>query len=273
MATSEDDQLRILKPKRTKERSNVTRFVASINALEDSSPVDDYEYYHERLRETLDKLIVLDDTIQDRLSDEEFDADVTKCEEYVDSAKRALQRASKKTDQRLVTSTSSLSINQPVTPPGSTIITPSVKLPTIKLEPFSGDIETWSRFWEQFQSSVDQNPTVSVIDKHVFLRGYLEGEARRLVDGIAVTADTYSETKRILQSKYGDKNRIIQSHLDFLENLKPIRCDTVNNLNDMIIECQRRLQALKAGGEDSDSDGRILAPKIMRAFSEDICRR
>ena len=117
MATSEDDQLRILKRKRTKERSNVTRFVASINALEDSSPVDDYEYYHERLRETLDKLIVLDDTIQDRLSDEEFDADVAKCEEYVDSAKRALQRASKKTDQRLVTSTSSLSIDQPGTPP------------------------------------------------------------------------------------------------------------------------------------------------------------
>jgi len=32
----------------------------------------------------------------------------------------------------------------------------------------------------------------------VFLRSYLEGEPKMLVEGIAVVADTYEETKRIL---------------------------------------------------------------------------
>jgi len=96
------------------------------------------------------------------------------------------------------------------------------KLPTIKLEPFSGDIEPWPRLWEQFQSSVDTNHFVSRTNKHAFLRGYLEGEPKHLVDGIAVTAEIYRETKRILHAKYGDKNRIIQAHLDYLEDLKPI---------------------------------------------------
>jgi len=46
-----------------------------------------------------------------------------------------------------------------------------------------------------------------------------------------VTAETYEETKRILHTKYGDKNRIIQAHLDYLEDLKPIRSATPELLN------------------------------------------
>ena len=85
-----------------------------------------------------------------------------------------------------------------------TPIAPTNKLPTIKLEPFSGDIESWPRFWGQFQSFVDTNPSVSRINKHVFLTGYLEREPKHLVDGIAVTAETYEDTKRILHANYGD---------------------------------------------------------------------
>jgi hypothetical protein len=68
-------------------------------------------------------------------------------------------------------------------------------LPTLKLETFAKNIETWSRFWEQFESSVDKNESVSNINKHVFLSGYLEGEPKRLVDGIAVTEETYEKNK------------------------------------------------------------------------------
>jgi len=64
-------------------------------------------------------------------------------------------------------------------------------------------------------------PNLSTINKYVFLRGYLEGEPKMLVDGSAVTANTYEETKKILLARYGDTNCIIQSHLDFLESLPP----------------------------------------------------
>jgi hypothetical protein len=49
-------------------------------------------------------------------------------------------------------------------------------------------VETWARFWEQFESTIDKDPTLSAVNKYVFLRGYLEGEPKMLVDGIAVTA-------------------------------------------------------------------------------------
>ena len=75
---------------------------------------------------------------------------------------------------------------------------------------------------EQFQSSVDHNPSINTINKHVFLREYLESEPRDLVEGIIVTADAYEETKHILIARYSDKNCIIQAHLDYLEALRPI---------------------------------------------------
>jgi hypothetical protein len=98
-----------------------------------------------------------------------------------------------------------------------------VKLPPIKFEPFAGDVEKRVRFWEQFQSSIDKDPTLSTVNKHVFLRGYLESEPKMLVDGIAVTASAYDDTKKILHDRYGDKNRLIQAHLDYLEEVTAIR--------------------------------------------------
>jgi hypothetical protein len=69
--------------------------------------------------------------------------------------------------------------------------------------------------WEQFRSPIDEDASLSNINKHVFLRGYLEGEPKMLVDGIAVTANTNEETKNILLARYGDIKHIIQAHLDF----------------------------------------------------------
>ncbi|GFT51369.1 integrase catalytic domain-containing protein [Nephila pilipes] len=79
--------------------------------------------------------------------------------------------------------------------------------------------------------------------------------------------------KKLLEDKYGNKDRIIQSHLDYLENLKPVQDPSPMELNDLYIECNRRLQALNALGENTEAYGRILAPKIIRAFPTEICCR
>jgi hypothetical protein len=74
----------------------------------------------------------------------------------------------------------------------------------------------------KLDDTIHDSLTDEEYDKHVFLRCNLEGKPKRLVEGIAVMADKYEETKRIFLSRYGDKNRIIQAHLDYLENAQPI---------------------------------------------------
>jgi hypothetical protein len=78
--------------------------------------------------------------------------------------------------------------------------THSVKLPR-KLEPSAGDVEMLSRYWEQFESSIVKDLTLPTINKHVFLRDYLESEPKMPLDGIAVTSTTYDETKQIFHTR------------------------------------------------------------------------
>ena len=194
------DNLTILKRKRAILRSNITKFVTDINDTMEGTTPDDLEHFGNRLQETLDQLTSLDDAIHGSLNDVEYATDVETCEVYIDSAKRAPYKAARAIDSRLSASMSTTRLAT-TTLPTHTTIAPTIKLQTIKFETFSGDIESWPRFWEQFQSSVDTNPSVSQINKHVFLRDYLEGETKHLVDGIAVTAETYEEIKRILHTK------------------------------------------------------------------------
>ena len=270
-----DVELRKLKRKRTTERTKATQFTTAINESTENTPLDDYEHYRGRLQEMLDQLVRLDDAIQDLLEDHEYTVDVETCEEYIDSAKRAFLKADQEIGRRLDSSAANLRVPELSSAQMSArpTVTHSVKLPPIKLEPFAGDVETWARFWEQFKSSIDKDPTLSTMNKHVFLRGYLEGEPKMLVDGIAVTASAYEDTKKILHNRYGDKNRIIQAHLDYLEEVAPIRFASAEALNTTYIECNRHIQALRALGEDVKAYGRVLAPKILRAFPDDICRR
>jgi hypothetical protein len=123
------------------------------------------------------------------LNDEVYAIDVEACEVYIDSAKRAIYRATRTIDSNLSDSMSSMSLTStPLAP--YTPIAPTIKLPTINLEPFPGDIVSWPRFWEQFHSFVYTNPSASRINKHVFLKSYFEGDPNHLVDGIAVSAET-----------------------------------------------------------------------------------
>ena len=265
------EKLKKLKRKRTTQRAHATRFMSVINAFDDSTNIEEIEHYRDHLQEILQNLITLDESIHDLLEDEEYAVDAEKCEELVDSAKRAVRKADVIIKVKLEAAPRAKSKLQ-ITHPQPTLIQ-EIKLPTIKLEPCAGNIETWSRFWEQFESSVDKNQSVSTINKHVFLRGYLEGEPKRLVDGIAVTEGTYEQTKKILQARYGNKNRIIQAHLDYSEDMGPAQSDSPDALNSTYVECHRRIQALKALGENIDVYGRVLAPKLLGAFPADICQR
>ena len=59
-----------------------------------------------------------------------------------------------------------------------------VKLPTIPIVKFNGDILKWPAFWDSFTSTVDNDETLSKVDKFNHLMGALEGEARDSVVGL-----------------------------------------------------------------------------------------
>ena len=126
-------EIKKLKRKRITERAKATRFISTINEFTGHTSLDDYEHYRGRLQETLDQLVRLDDFIQDLLEDSEYTADVEVCEEYIDSAKRAILKANQEIGRRLAFSAASLRISElPSAPTARPPSAHSVKLPPTK---------------------------------------------------------------------------------------------------------------------------------------------
>jgi hypothetical protein len=171
MAEGTGDILHSLQRIRGRERANATCFTTMLEGFDDSTPLDELEHYRGRLQETLGRLLSLDDAIHDILPDKEYKKDADICEEYIDKTKRA--RASRRIDNSLSASAGRLNLGGPAqqtVPAPAGRITHSVKLPVIKVDTFKGDVETWARFWEQFRSSIDEDTSLSTIDKRVFAR-------------------------------------------------------------------------------------------------------
>ena len=78
----------------------------------------------------------------------------------MDGAKRAVRKADRVVKDKREENAPGTAGKAQTTHSQTTVIQ-EIKLPAIKLEPFAGNIETWSRFLEQFESSVDKNQSVS----------------------------------------------------------------------------------------------------------------
>ena len=167
MATGSPDILHNLMRRRSRERANATRFSTFLKGYEDSTPLEYFEHYCGRVKETLHRFVSLDNSIHERLLDKEYEEDITSCEEYMDKTKRTIQKPSRRIDDSMDVSTTRLSIDgltQRSVPASTGSVPRSVKLPAIKLEPFTGNTETWSRFWEQFRSSIDEDASLPTIN-------------------------------------------------------------------------------------------------------------
>ena len=70
------------------------------------------------------------------------------------------------------------------------------KLPKITLKKFYGDPISFTPFWDSFMSAVDDNSSLSDVDKFNYLRNLLEGSAGGAIRGLPLTAENYAAAKK-----------------------------------------------------------------------------
>ncbi|XP_044183283.1 uncharacterized protein LOC122963962 [Acropora millepora] len=95
------------------------------------------------------------------------------------------------------------------------------KLPKITLKKFYGDPIPFTPFWDSFKSTVDDNPSLSDIDKFNYLRSLLEGSAAGAIRGLPLTAENYGAAKDILKKRFGQPQIIINAHMEGLVKWRP----------------------------------------------------
>ena len=158
-----------------------------------------------------------------------------------------------------------------VTPVTESLIESRVKLPKISLKKFDGSLTKWSSFWDTYDSSIHQNPTLSSIDKFNYLKSLLESSASDAISGLSLTAANYEEAVAVLKKRFGNKQLIINKHMDALLNMEGVNSQhNLKGLRHLYNFVETHVRSLRALGVQSDSYGEILVSVIMQKLPQEI---
>ena len=98
-----------------------------------------------------------------------------------------------------------------------------IKIEPIKIPKTDGSPETWSHFWQRYNSLVHEIPDAQMpkVIKWAKLAESLTGNAAEFIRQYQQVAEDYEIAIEALKEAYGNENRIKQFHLEKLDALKP----------------------------------------------------
>ena len=212
----------------------------------------------------LEQIAVLDDEILGLLDPDDVETDVIEGLKIVEPSHRLLVEVGLRVE--------SLSIDKHSS--SSSTVTSSVircKLPKIELPIFHGNPLKWQGFWDQFNTSINENESLSDIDKFNYLKRYLSGQALDAVSGLTLSTDNYKEAIGILKERYGNPQVLISAHMDSLIKMSKIKNKDdvygLRKLYDGVENCIRNLKTLKL---DTSGYGCLLIPLLKEKLPDEL---
>ena len=92
----------------------------------------------------------------------------------------------------------------------------------------------WQTFWDSFDSAVHSNNVLTNVQKLNYLRAHLEGKAARAIAGFPLTSVNYHQSLDVLRERFGEQQRIINTHIHALMNL-PHANNTITSLRTLFM--------------------------------------
>jgi len=87
------------------------------------------------------------------------------------------------------------------------------KLPKLDLKPFDGNLLEWISFRDMFESAINQNSTVPKVQKLVYLKSLLRGEASRQIQSLILSDANFDTAWNLLHDRYQNEREILFSVL------------------------------------------------------------
>ena len=95
------------------------------------------------------------------------------------------------------------------------LFTKNAKLPKLSNKSFSGNPLDCQNFWDCFEASVHSNSALDNIVKLNYLKMFLKG--------LSLTSENYRGAVSILEKRYGNKQLLINSHVEKMMGIAPVR--------------------------------------------------
>ncbi len=87
------------------------------------------------------------------------------------------------------------------------------RLPPLEIQRFSGKPIDWPRFIERFHDLVHEKASLTDSDRMAYLYQNLEGEAKRAVESLGVSGESYAAALKLLKEQFGNRHRVTAAHI------------------------------------------------------------
>ena len=223
------------------------------------------------LQEKLDVLKQLDGEMLELVDEEGLAEDIEQSDEFKERIYAAVIRIEECHPWAL--GPPSAGTPRPKDPAGPSPAPPvnKVKLRTLTIRPFNGELTAWTTFWDSYKAAVHDNPALSDIAKFNYLRSLLECTALDAIAGLTLTATNYREAVSILEKRFGNKQQIMAKHMDAVLNVEavtsPSHLKGLRHLHDLV---ESHVRSLKSLGVPSGSYGCLLTSVLVNKLPQEL---
>lgn len=259
-----------LKQKRKGLKSSLTRFKTYLSSVNNESNIEELKARLDKIKGVCDQFIEIQ--CQIAIIEGENDEGSNEVALFEDSFFVALgvantfinERAARIIQAQEPTNGSSASQSTNVSSFADiNTIAGRVKLPTINIPTFSGAYEQWLHFRDTYKSLIHNNATLSKIQKFHYLRSSVSGEAAEQIQSLETSDVNYDIAWDILQGRYENRNLIINSHIDAIFEIAPLKLESYLGIRKIHSSIERHIRSLKAIDVPVDGWDMIIINIIM----------
>ena len=145
------------------------------------------------------------------------------------------------------------------------------KLQKHEVPKFRGRVDEWQEFCDSFESAININESLSDMEQFSYLRGLLEGSAKSIIEGFALSAANYEVAVTLLKKRFGKRNLIQSAHIEELMKVVPVynKRDTPR-LRSLYDGVETHYRGLTAIGVEKATYSSIVVPSILDKLPETV---
>ncbi|XP_062699574.1 uncharacterized protein LOC134284609 [Aedes albopictus] len=167
-------------------------------------------------------------------------------------------------------------LEQSVREPSMLGVLDHVRLPQIKLQTFSGEIDEWLSFRDLFTSLIHWRTDLPEVEKFHYLKGCLQGEPKSMVDSLKITKANYQIAWDTLCKRYNNNKLLKKKQVQALFKLPTLSKESISELRTLVEGFDRIVQTLDQIVDPADYKNLLLVnlltmrldPYTRRAWEE-----
>ncbi|XP_047999874.1 uncharacterized protein LOC125237004 isoform X1 [Leguminivora glycinivorella] len=143
------------------------------------------------------------------------------------------------------------------------------KLPTIEIPFYDGkDFTKFKPFFDLFSAVIDNNNSLSDVQKLFYLRKYLQEDALAVIVNLPLVNESYKEAIHLLKRRFDNKARLIANHISILLDIPTMQKGTAVSIRTFVSQINQQIHALKNLEEPVDKWDMLLISILTRKLDQ-----